>query len=57
MAQSAMVAILGRMAAYTGQSITWDMAIKSEQRLGPVSYEPGALAVDPPATPGRTPFV
>ncbi len=57
MARSAMVAILGRMAAYSGQSITWDMAIKSEQRLGPAVYEPSELPVDPPAVPGRTPFV
>ncbi len=57
MAHSTMVAILGRMAAYTGQSIAWEQAVASEQRLGPPSYEPGALGVDPPAIPGRTPFL
>lgn len=35
MANSTMVAILGRMVAYSGQTITWDEAINSNQRLGP----------------------
>jgi myo-inositol 2-dehydrogenase/D-chiro-inositol 1-dehydrogenase len=56
MAQSTLVAIMGRMAAYSGQSVTWEMAAKSELRLGPTSYEPRDLPVDPPAVPGRTPF-
>ena len=57
MARSTMVAILGRMAAYTGQTITWDAAVQSQQRLGPASYEPGELPVDPPAVPGKTQFL
>ncbi len=35
MANSTMVAILGRMVAYSGQTITWDDAINSSQSLGP----------------------
>jgi myo-inositol 2-dehydrogenase/D-chiro-inositol 1-dehydrogenase len=35
MANSTMVAILGRMVAYSGQTITWDEAINSNQTLGP----------------------
>ncbi|HEY9489925.1 MAG TPA: Gfo/Idh/MocA family oxidoreductase [Chryseosolibacter sp.] len=35
MANSTMVAILGRMVAYTGQTITWEDAINSKQVLGP----------------------
>ena len=35
MARSTMIAILGRMAAYTGQTITWDEALQSNQVLGP----------------------
>ena len=56
MARSTMVAILGRMAAYTGQVITWEQAVASQQRLGPPSYAPQELPVDPPAVPGRTKF-
>ena len=35
MANSTMVAILGRMVAYSGQTITWDEAMQSNQTLGP----------------------
>lgn len=35
MANSTMMAILGRMAAYSGQEITWEDAINSNQVLGP----------------------
>jgi predicted dehydrogenase len=35
MAHSTMLAILGRMAAYTGQTISWEDALNSTQVLGP----------------------
>ncbi len=35
MAHSTMLAIWGRMAAYTGQTISWDEAINSNETLGP----------------------
>ncbi len=35
MANSTMLAILGRMVAYSGQTITWEDAINSNQVLGP----------------------
>lgn len=35
MAHSSMLGILGRMAAYSGQTITWDDALNSNQLLGP----------------------
>ena len=35
MAHSSMLGVLGRMAAYTGQTITWDDALNSTQALGP----------------------
>jgi myo-inositol 2-dehydrogenase / D-chiro-inositol 1-dehydrogenase len=38
MAQSTLLAIMGRMAAYTGQEITWDMALNSQETLGPDHY-------------------
>ena len=39
MANSTMVAILGRMVAYSGQTLSWDEAIKSNQVLGPAHDE------------------
>ena len=30
-----MLAIMGRMAAYTGQKLTWEQAINSTEVLGP----------------------
>ncbi len=39
MANSSMLAVMGRMCTYTGQQLTWDQAINSQERLGPTSYE------------------
>jgi predicted dehydrogenase len=57
MTNSTMLAIMGRMATYTGQVITWDMAWKSKENLAPERYEFGSLAVPPVAKPGETKFV
>jgi predicted dehydrogenase len=35
MANSSMLGVLGRMVAYTGQTITWDEALNSNEVLGP----------------------
>ena len=35
MANNTMLAILGRMVAYTGQTLTWEQAINSNEELGP----------------------
>ena len=35
MANSTMMAILGRMAAYSGQTLTWEEALNSGQSIGP----------------------
>ena len=35
MANSTMIAILGRMVAYTGQTLTWEQALNSKEALGP----------------------
>jgi predicted dehydrogenase len=56
MARSTMLAILGRMAAYTGQSLTWEQALASKEDLTPPKYEWGDLPVAPVAIPGRTKF-
>jgi predicted dehydrogenase len=57
-AHSSMVAVLGRMAAYTGQRVTWEEAIASKEDLRPaneLSWDM-KLEVPPVAVPGRTKF-
>lgn len=57
LATSTLLAIMGRMAAYTGQEITWDQALNSQESLFPdhLSWD-GSLAVAPRAEPGITKF-
>jgi predicted dehydrogenase len=57
MTKSTLMAIMGRMATYTGKSITWEQALNSQEDLTPPKYEWGPLSVAPVATPGSTPFV
>ncbi len=57
MCNSTMLAILGRMCTYTGQELTWDQAINSQERLGPETYEWGDVPEPPVAIPGETKFV
>lgn len=57
MVQSSMMAVMGRMAAYTGQTISWDQAWASAERLGPEKYEFGPLPTPPVAIPGKTKFL
>jgi hypothetical protein len=58
MSYSTMLAIMGRMATYSGQRITWDEAINSELSLTPKSYEWGPVELPPEALavamPGKT---
>ncbi len=44
-----MLAILGRMVTYTGQALTWEQAINSQQLLAPARY---AMDATPPTLPG-----
>lgn len=57
-AHSTMLGLHGRMAAYTGQPVTWEDAVNSKETLGPT--EPltwdMTLPVGPIAMPGRTKF-
>lgn len=58
MATSTMLAMMGRMAAYTGQEVTWEQALNSEEKLYPEHLEWNAsLAVPPRAQPGITKLV
>ena len=58
MSKSTLMAIMGRMATYTGQKITWEQAMNSEENLSPDRYDWDAT---PPksevAIPGVTKFV
>lgn len=52
-----LTAIMGRMAAYTGLEITWDMALNSTEQLVPAAITwDMPLATAPMPMPGRTKF-
>ena len=58
MTTSTMLAIMGRMAAYTGQQITWEQALNSQEVLFPEGFDwAGNFKPAPLAQPGRTRFV
>jgi len=58
MAHSTLMAIMGRMAAYTGQVVTWEQALNSQESLVPEKLDwHMPIAVAPRAVPGVTPFV
>ncbi len=57
MAYSTMMAIMGRMACYTGQEITWEMAINSQEDLSPKEYAWTDVPVPAVSMPGITKFV
>jgi predicted dehydrogenase len=57
MSKSTMMAIMARMAAYTGQEITWQMAMDSKEDLTPAQYEWGRMPMPEVARPGVTRFV
>lgn len=58
MAHSTLLAIMGRMAAYTGEAITWEMALNSQEDLTPPAYDwEVKLAMPPVAMPGITKYV
>ena len=42
---STMAAIMGRIACYTGKSVTWDEMMKSEMKLGPEKFEMGPVDI------------
>ena len=49
---------MARQAAYTGQVITWEMAMNSQEDLTPPAYDWDVkLAMPPVAVPGVTKFV
>jgi predicted dehydrogenase len=56
-AESTLAAIMGRMSAYTGQTITWEQARDSKEDLMPEKLEWDMKLAEPaPASPGITTF-
>ncbi|MCZ6597943.1 MAG: Gfo/Idh/MocA family oxidoreductase [Planctomycetota bacterium] len=56
MAHSTLMAMMGRMSAYTGQTIGFEQALNSQEDLTPPAYEWGPMEVAPVARPGVTQF-
>jgi hypothetical protein len=59
LAHSSMVGILGRMAAYTGQVVLWEDAIKAKESLAPKEPLDWDMKLSTPEVPipGRTKIV
>jgi predicted dehydrogenase len=57
-ANSTMMAIMGRMSAYTGKSITWKQAMESKLDLRPpADLVLGKMSAGEVAVPGQTPLI
>ena len=57
MSKSTLMGIMGRMATYTGQEVTWEAALNSREDLSPKHYAFGPNPVPTPAIPGVTQLV
>jgi len=58
MSKTTLMAIMGRMATYTGQKITWDQAMNSQEKLSPDRYAwDGTPPKSEVAIPGVTKFL
>lgn len=55
-ANSTLMAIMARMSAYTGKTITWEQALNSKQILVPEQLVLGPYPTPEVAIPGKTPF-
>ena len=56
MCQSTLMALMGRMSAYTGKEVTWEQALNSQENLAPEKLEFGSIPTPPVAAPGTTKF-
>jgi len=58
MAHSTLMGLMGRMAAYSGKEITWEMALNSQEKLVPDNLTwDMSLPIKPMAMPGTAEFV
>ena len=52
-AESTLTAIMGRLSAYTGQTMDWDKVRDAKLDLSPAKYEIGPLPTPPVPMPGK----
>lgn len=52
--ETSLAAVLGREAAYTGKTVTWDDMLNAKQSLMPPKLEWGPMTMPPVAMPGQT---
>ena len=58
MANSTMLAVMGRMCTYTGKELTWEECFNNQQRLGPAEYAwNDSVPAVKVAVPGKTKLV
>jgi len=58
MCNSTLLGIMGRMAAYTGQEVTWEQALNSQEKLVPDNLDWNmSLPIAPMAVAGKTKFI
>lgn len=57
MINSTLMAIMGRMAGYTGQQVTWQKVMTSKESLVPEKLEWGQIPVPPVPAPGKTKLI
>jgi myo-inositol 2-dehydrogenase/D-chiro-inositol 1-dehydrogenase len=58
MSKSTLMAIMGRMATYTGQIVTWEQALNSQENLSPTRYDWDAAPPESKvAIPGQTKLI
>src|SRR5262249_48686933 len=57
-AESTLVAIMGRQSTYTGKAVTWEQALNSKQDTFPKTLDmKGSMSEPEVPMPGRTPLV
>jgi hypothetical protein len=56
MCDSTLMAIMGRLAAYTGKTLTWEEVANAPISIVPAKLEGGPMATRPIARPGETAF-
>lgn len=57
MVNSTMLAVMGRLSAYTGQEVTFEQAFASKENLWPEHLEYGPMETPPVAMPGITKLI
>jgi predicted dehydrogenase len=58
MCRSTLMALMGRMAAYTGKEVKWEEALNSQEKLVPDNLDWNMqLPIAPQAIPGKTKFI